>query len=103
MSSLTRSMGAAAVFETAAETPPTKDKQSVSVWFGKKFMQRIAVNSRANCPQNQPEVHCKARRTQEIDHEALRRVSTVCDNCRRKSCRAEPPTHNLITNSANSI
>jgi hypothetical protein len=29
MRSLTRSMGAAAVFETAAETPPTKDKRSV--------------------------------------------------------------------------
>jgi hypothetical protein len=30
MRSLTRSMGAAAVFETAAETPPTVDKRSAA-------------------------------------------------------------------------
>lgn len=39
MRSLTRSMGAAAVFETAAETPPTIDKVLAAAPVGKKIRQ----------------------------------------------------------------
>lgn len=67
-------MGAAAVFETAAETPPTVDKQSVIVFRPKKFFIGCASMAEANWPRNRWQMRCWSRRTQEIDHEALARM-----------------------------
>ena len=69
MRSLTRSLGAAAVFETAAETPPT-DKLLVSVtdaencrWCSHHARMPIALVLM--------ELSMVMERTQEVDHEAL--------------------------------
>jgi hypothetical protein len=52
MRSLTRSMGAAAVFETAAETPPTIDKQSAAATCGIIRVDMLRVDYDANWNRN---------------------------------------------------
>jgi len=52
MRSLTRSMGAAAVFETAAETPPTIDKRLAAVKFEIELLDIVSCRCDANCNRN---------------------------------------------------
>jgi hypothetical protein len=65
-------MGAAAVFETAAETPPTVDKElataSLQIFFCQSRRHRA---QRSIAPGPDGSCVAKAGRTQEIDHEAL--------------------------------
>ena len=66
---MTRSIGAAAVFETAAETPPTViASQYVSIEITRK-MKLSPIWSKTACLQSDEVV--EGRRTQEIDNEAL--------------------------------
>lgn len=69
MRSLTRSMGAAAVLETAAATPPTVDKASATWSRGKTTTTWLsALADDDECIRRNAS---EMKRTQEIDHEAL--------------------------------
>jgi hypothetical protein len=71
MRSLTRSMGAAAVFETAAETPPTVDNGSAAA-IGDHFrLGAFPCHYDANGNRNRWDPGVRMKRTQEVDHEAL--------------------------------
>jgi hypothetical protein len=81
MRSLTRSMGAAAVFETAAETPPTIDEVSDCGW---RFWcnQRVHYQVRAQLrPQSMDLKMGGERRTQEVDQEAGHSPVVIVSDC----------------------
>jgi hypothetical protein len=102
MRSLTRSMGAAAVFETAAETPPTRDKRLAGASTGFHAPALSSTLTRRNCLDYRWRQSCRVGRTQEVDHEALDALlaSVVIITA---SCGVEAPANASVTNDDNSI
>lgn len=64
-------MGAAAVFETAAETPPTVDKRLATEKPGFFVLDVDSCGRDANRNGDGWSWSMRMRRTQEVDHEAL--------------------------------